>query len=100
MTFFVVVVGLSLVSVCINVVQEKVSLFYMDFLNKMLQALISHRPIVMRICNSRPFLAVHEGKGEWRRGGIERGDGRLQRPLQIFDAIHFVREWHDKGIVK
>ncbi|KAL3074226.1 hypothetical protein niasHS_015056 [Heterodera schachtii] len=37
MTFFVVVVGLSLVSVCINVVQEKVSLIYMDFLNKMLQ---------------------------------------------------------------
>ncbi|KAL3105408.1 hypothetical protein niasHT_025772 [Heterodera trifolii] len=37
MTFFVVVVGLSLVSVCISVVQEKVSLIYMDFLNKMLQ---------------------------------------------------------------
>lgn len=39
MTFFVVIVGLSLVSVCINVVQEKVSLVYMDFLNKMLQVL-------------------------------------------------------------
>ena len=38
MSFFVVVVGLSLVSVCINVVQEKVSQIYMDFLNKMLQA--------------------------------------------------------------
>uniref|UniRef100_A0A914MVW0 Potassium channel domain-containing protein n=1 Tax=Meloidogyne incognita TaxID=6306 RepID=A0A914MVW0_MELIC len=37
MSFFVVIVGLSLVSVCINVVQEKVAQLYMEILNKMLQ---------------------------------------------------------------
>jgi len=40
MSFFVVIVGLSLVSVCINVVQEKVAQLYMEILNKMLQVFI------------------------------------------------------------
>ncbi|VDK47903.1 unnamed protein product, partial [Cylicostephanus goldi] len=40
-TFGVVIVGLSMVSVCIDVVREKLELMYMALLKKMLQVLVA-----------------------------------------------------------
>lgn len=40
MMFGIVIIGLSLVSVCVEVIKEKIELMYMALLNKMIEVIL------------------------------------------------------------